>query len=105
MPEEYENELSNLLDNCPTKTGSVIQSVISEFGKDLNEIFSDFDEILLVLNQLPYRATLKEGGKKVIVKVQYPDVEKYFRLDFQTMKFQWSLTTAMATKSEKFWKV
>ena len=43
--EEYENELSNLLDNCPTKPVSVIQSVIeSEFGKDLNEIFSDFDE-------------------------------------------------------------
>jgi predicted unusual protein kinase regulating ubiquinone biosynthesis (AarF/ABC1/UbiB family) len=32
-----------------------------------------------------HRATLKGSGKPVVVKIQYPGVEEYFRLDFQTM--------------------
>ena len=67
LPEEYENELSNLLDNCPTKPVSVIQSVIeSEFGKNLNEIFSDFDEVPIGSGSIGqvHRAILKEEVKR-----------------------------------------
>ena len=101
LPDEYESELSNLLDNCPTKPISVIQSVIeNEFGKDLHEIFSEFEEVPIGSGSIGqvHRATLKEGDRKVIVKVQYPDVEKYFRLDFQTMKFLMELDDSYGDK-------
>ena len=101
LPEEYENELSNLLDNCPTKPIAVIQSVIeNEFGKDIKDIFSEFEEEPVGSGSIGqvHRAILKDGGDKVIVKVQYPEVEKYFRLDFQTMKFLLELDDSYGDK-------
>ena len=87
LPEEYEEELSVLLDNCPTKPFSIIKSVIEkDLGKPLNEIYESFEENPIGSGSIGqvHRATLKDG-RKVIVKVQYPDVENYFRMDFKTI--------------------
>merc|ERR1712167_506141 len=87
LPEEYEEELSVLLDSCPTKPFSTIKSVIEkDLGKPINEIYESFEEKPIGSGSIGqvHRATPKDG-RKVIVKVQYPGVENYFRMDFKTI--------------------
>ena len=53
-------------------------------GKKVHEVFAWLDETPIGAASIGqvHRATLLEGGKAVVVKVQYPEVRKLFDSDF-----------------------
>lgn len=93
LPEEYEREFSCLLDQVPPKHSfKTIQSIVeSELGGSLEDHFEEFDETPIAaasIGQVHCAKVLNEEGNpvSVVVKVQYPEVEKYFKLDVLSMK-------------------
>ncbi|KAI8825167.1 ABC1 family-domain-containing protein [Fimicolochytrium jonesii] len=88
LPETYRNTLSFLFDQVPPLPGPEVRRILEQsLGMPLDEVFDLFDEKALgsaSVGQV-HRATLKADGRKVVVKMQYPDVESLFRTDFQTL--------------------
>ena len=72
----------------PRPTAEIIAIIESEFGCPIHEVFKTFDETPLGAASIgqAHAATLLDGTE-VVVKVQYPDVEKYFRIDIATCRF------------------
>lgn len=89
LPPEMEDAFSVLLDQCPRQPFLVVKGIIeSELGCSLQEIFKDFDQEAIAaasIGQVHF-ATLVDGTK-VAVKIQYPEVEKYFKMDLTTVSF------------------
>lgn len=92
FPEVWQNTMSVLQDNCPSKSFSEIKDIIndqykSEFGKSLDEIFEWLDPNPIGAASIGqvHRARLRSTGKDVVVKVQYPEIEKLFRGDIRTL--------------------
>ena len=88
VPDEYEEVLGILLDKCPHKPWPVMKAVLEEeIGCPVDEAFSSFDEEPLGAASIGqvHLATLKAGGAPVVVKLQYPEVERYFRIDFDVL--------------------
>ena len=82
--------MSVLQDQCPYKPFPIIRRIIEEeYNQPLEDIFETFDPTPIgsaSIGQV-HRATLKgRGGQKVVVKVQYPEVERLFRGDVRTIK-------------------
>lgn len=79
-PKEFNEAFSVLLDQCPRETFPVVKRIIeSELGCKLHEVFDDFQEEAVAaasIGQVHF-AQLKDGTK-VAVKIQYPDVERFF---------------------------
>jgi hypothetical protein len=76
-----------LQENVPPQPFETVRATIeSELGKPLREVFKSFDRKPLGAASIGqvHRATLHDGTP-VVVKVQYPDTERFFRLDFQTL--------------------
>ena len=88
FPPIWQETMSPLQDECPARPFDVVKSIVeSEFGKDLNEMFSSFEETPIGAASIGqvHRATLKDGSQ-VVVKVMYPGVEDVFRGDVRTIK-------------------
>ena len=88
LPKAYENEFKILLDKVPPRDFEVVKKIIeSELGKTMEEVFKDFDEQALAAASIGqvHRATLHSGAK-VVVKVQYPEVEEFFERDLSCIK-------------------
>ncbi len=76
-------ELRKLQDKVtPFDTTGIKQHVETELGRKLDDIFSDFDEKPLAAASIAqvHRATLKDG-KKVVLKIQRPNLEKTIATD------------------------
>jgi hypothetical protein len=90
LPGAFEDELKVLLDDVPPRPTALIKSIIEEeLGSRVDEVFETFrDEPIgcASIGQV-HLATLKGSAQKVVVKVQYPEVEAFFRLDLLTIKF------------------
>jgi predicted unusual protein kinase regulating ubiquinone biosynthesis (AarF/ABC1/UbiB family) len=83
LPDEYIEELSQLQDSIPPHDYSAIRDqIIGELGYSPEEIFSDFEEIPIAAASLGqvHKALLKDG-RKVAVKVQYPEIDKVIETD------------------------
>lgn len=82
-------ELRKLEDKCtPQPKAVVLQTIQEDWGRPLEEIFSEFDDIPLgsaSIGQV-HRAVLASDGKEVCVKVQYPRARKLFAEDISTIK-------------------
>ena len=63
--------------------------VESELGCPLEQVFSSFEDEPIGAASIGqvHRATLRDTGGRVVVKVQYPEVEEYFRYDMQTLNW------------------
>lgn len=89
LPKEAENAFSELLDQCPREPFDVVAGIIeSELGCSLKSVFRDFDQEAIAaasIGQVHF-ATLHDG-MQVAVKVQYPQVEKYFEIDIRMVSF------------------
>eukprot|EP00928_Gymnodinium_smaydae_P010986 TRINITY_DN14122_c0_g2_i2.p1 TRINITY_DN14122_c0_g2~~TRINITY_DN14122_c0_g2_i2.p1 ORF type:complete len:773 (+),score=219.67 TRINITY_DN14122_c0_g2_i2:182-2500(+) len=89
LPMEAEEAFSVLLDQCPKEPFEVIRGIVEEqLGCPLNSVFRDFDEEAVAaasIGQVHF-ATLLDGSR-VAVKVQYPDVERYFQMDIKMVSF------------------
>ena len=82
-------ELRKLEDQCtPQPLSRVYKTIEEETGKEVNEVFSYFEEKPLgsaSIGQV-HRAVLKDSGKEVCVKVQYPDSKRLFAKDMETIR-------------------
>ncbi len=74
---EIADDLKKLRDNTPTTPFDQMREVVeSELGKPLEEVYSEFNETPLgsaSIDQV-YKATLKETGEEVAVKIQKPGI-------------------------------
>jgi predicted unusual protein kinase regulating ubiquinone biosynthesis (AarF/ABC1/UbiB family) len=88
FPPEFITHLKQCHDAVPAKSYDVIRAVVeTELGKPMDAVFSEFDEEPLASASLAqvHRARLLDG-RKVAVKVQYPDIEDIIRTDLANMR-------------------
>jgi predicted unusual protein kinase regulating ubiquinone biosynthesis (AarF/ABC1/UbiB family) len=86
--EEFQRELAKLRDAAPTVSFKQMKRVIEEdLEEEIAAVFSDFDEQPIAAASIGqvYRATLREDGRRVAVKVQYPGVASAVRADMQNL--------------------
>ena len=98
LPEDYADELAKLQDNVPPFPGEQARQIIEDaFSKKIDEIFLEFDEIPLASASIAqvHSATLKDG-RKMIVKVVRPNIEKIIKRDLGLMHL-------LAAKAEAYW--
>ncbi len=85
---EFQRELAKLRDAAPTVSFKQMRRVIEEeLGERLSDIFEDFQEEPIAAASIGqvYRARLREDGREVAVKVQYPGVAAAVRADMQNL--------------------
>ncbi|MFI5004925.1 MAG: ABC1 kinase family protein [Solirubrobacterales bacterium] len=86
--EEFQQELAKLRDAAPTVSFKQMRKVIED---DLEEpiatVFESFEEEPIAAASIGqvYRARLREDGREVAVKVQYPGVATAVRADLQNL--------------------
>ncbi|MBI2766728.1 MAG: AarF/ABC1/UbiB kinase family protein [Chloroflexi bacterium] len=88
VPAAYSRSLSRLQDQVPPRPVTVIRTTIErEFGRPVTSLFATFDDTPLAAASLAqvHRATLP-GGREVVVKVQYPEVDALVRLDIRNLR-------------------
>jgi predicted unusual protein kinase regulating ubiquinone biosynthesis (AarF/ABC1/UbiB family) len=86
--QEFQRELAKLRDAAPTVSFKQMRKVIEEdLEAPIEEVFSDFEEEPIAAASIGqvYRATLREDGREVAVKVQYPGVASAVRADMQNL--------------------
>jgi predicted unusual protein kinase regulating ubiquinone biosynthesis (AarF/ABC1/UbiB family) len=89
LPLEYIEVLSRLHDRVPPRPFAVIkQRLESELGKPIAEVFSSFSPQPVAAASLAqvHEATLHDG-RRVAVKVQYPDIAALVDLDLRNISF------------------
>jgi predicted unusual protein kinase regulating ubiquinone biosynthesis (AarF/ABC1/UbiB family) len=86
--EEFQRELAKLRDAAPTVSFKQMRRVIEDdLEESIGSVFSDFEEEPIAAASIGqvYRATLREDGRRVAVKVQYPGVASAVRADMQNL--------------------
>ena len=89
LPAEYVDVLSRLQDRVPAHDFATVRETVErELGRDLDETFSEFDRMPLASASLAqvHGATTKDG-RRVAVKVQYPEIEALVRSDLRNLRF------------------
>jgi hypothetical protein len=87
LPAPYSESLKVLQENVPHKPFPTIKGIVeSELGCAMDVAFSSFEEEPIGAASIGqvHRATLR-SGERVVVKVQYPETEAYFAMDFATI--------------------
>jgi predicted unusual protein kinase regulating ubiquinone biosynthesis (AarF/ABC1/UbiB family) len=88
LPKKYDETLKCLLDEVPPRDYETIKAIIeAEIGKPIDTIFASFEKEAIAAASIGqvHKATLQDGSK-IVVKVQYPEVEKFFTADMQMCK-------------------
>lgn len=87
FPKEFDEAFAVLLDQCPKEPFPVVKRIIeSELGCTLSSVFVDFEKEAIAaasIGQVHFAKLI--DGTKVAVKVQYPDVERFFHMDVGTV--------------------
>ncbi len=86
--EEFQHELAKLRDAAPTVSFKQMRRVIEEdLGEPIRKVFASFEEEPIAAASIGqvYRATLRQDGREVAVKVQYPGVAAAVRADLQNL--------------------
>jgi predicted unusual protein kinase regulating ubiquinone biosynthesis (AarF/ABC1/UbiB family) len=86
--EEFQRELGKLRDAAPTVSFKQMRRVIEDdLEGPVSEFFEAFEEQPIAAASIGqvYRATLREDGREVAVKVQYPGVAAAVRADMQNL--------------------
>ncbi|XP_066337104.1 uncharacterized protein [Miscanthus floridulus] len=89
VPKEYSSTLSRLQDQATPSKFHDIKAVIEQnFGKELYDIFLEFDEQPIAAASIAqvHRGRL-HNNQDVAVKVQYPGLEQRMKIDIMTMSF------------------
>jgi predicted unusual protein kinase regulating ubiquinone biosynthesis (AarF/ABC1/UbiB family) len=87
--EEFQHELAKLRDAAPTVSFKQMRKVIeADLEEPIKSVFAGFDEEPIAAASIGqvYRATLREDGREVAVKVQYPGVAAAVRADMQNLE-------------------
>ncbi|MEW8029134.1 MAG: ubiquinone biosynthesis regulatory protein kinase UbiB [Candidatus Thiodiazotropha sp.] len=99
LPDDLANELAKLQDRVPPFPGDRARAIIEKaYGQPIDELLEAFDEQPLASASIAqvHSAQLKDG-KKVVVKVLRPQIEKTIRRDVD-------LLFTIARLAEKYWK-
>jgi predicted unusual protein kinase regulating ubiquinone biosynthesis (AarF/ABC1/UbiB family) len=86
--EEFQRELAKLRDAAPTVSFKQMRRVIEDdLEERIEDVFEDFQEEPIAAASIGqvYRARLKDDGREVAVKVQYPGVGAAVRADMQNL--------------------
>jgi predicted unusual protein kinase regulating ubiquinone biosynthesis (AarF/ABC1/UbiB family) len=86
--EEFQRKLAALRDAAPNVAFKDMKKVIeSDLGEKLADVFSEFDEEAIAAASIGqvYRARLRDDGREVAVKVQYPGIASAVRADMQNL--------------------
>lgn len=89
VPEQYTKILSRLQDAMPCSPVSAVRQVIeAELGAALSDTFSKFDDSPIASASIAqvHRASLREGGQQVVVKVQHPGVAELMTADLADVR-------------------
>jgi predicted unusual protein kinase regulating ubiquinone biosynthesis (AarF/ABC1/UbiB family) len=87
--EEFQHELAKLRDAAPTVSFKQMRRVIEDdLEEPISELFESFEEEPIAAASIGqvYRARLREDGREVAVKVQYPGVAAAVRADLQNLE-------------------
>jgi len=107
FPKEFNDAFGVLLDQCPREPFSVVKKIIeSELQCKVSDVFKDFEEEAIAaasIGQVHF-ATLRDGTP-VAVKIQYPDVERFFYMDVRTVGFMAGLAGMGAKVKDVFTKL
>jgi predicted unusual protein kinase regulating ubiquinone biosynthesis (AarF/ABC1/UbiB family) len=88
LPPEYIRVLSRLQDRVPPKPFPVVRTIVErELGKPLDAVFRDFAPHSIASASLAqvHEAHLQDG-RRVAVKVQYPEIETLVRSDLANLR-------------------
>ncbi|HEY2438436.1 MAG TPA: AarF/ABC1/UbiB kinase family protein [Solirubrobacteraceae bacterium] len=86
--DEFQRELAKLRDAAPTVSFKQMRRVIEDdLEEPISRVFASFEEEPIAAASIGqvYRATLREDGREVAVKVQYPGVAGAVRADMQNL--------------------
>jgi aarF domain-containing kinase len=104
FPEEFDEKFAELLDNCPKEPYEVIKPIVErELGCDIGAVFSEFEEEAVAaasIGQVHF-ARLHDG-LRVAVKVQYPEVERFFKTDIEAFSLAMQLAGMGSKVKEVF---
>lgn len=90
LPFEWTETMICLQSECPESTlEDIIEMFESDTGKNFNEYFSSFENKPIGVASLAqvHKATLKENGQEVAIKLQHPSLSKFVPLDVALTKF------------------
>ncbi|KAI9785679.1 MAG: hypothetical protein M1839_008696 [Geoglossum umbratile] len=93
LPSEWCDTFIPLQDKCPVSSIESIEGLfLKDTGRPLSELFSEFEREPIGAASLAqvHRATMKESGQQVAVKVQHPALEEWVPLDLALTKFTFS---------------
>jgi predicted unusual protein kinase regulating ubiquinone biosynthesis (AarF/ABC1/UbiB family) len=86
--DEFQRELAKLRDAAPTVSFKQMRRVIEDdLEEPISKVFASFEEEPIAAASIGqvYRARLKDDGRDVAVKVQYPGVAGAVRADLQNL--------------------
>lgn len=89
IPHEYLKELEKLRTDVPPMSEEDLKFIIEEtYGKNLNELFDDFDYNSLGSASIAqvHSAKLKSNGAPVVLKIQRKDIYKRMEQDIKLMR-------------------
>jgi ubiquinone biosynthesis protein len=88
VPEAFAAELSQLLTNTRPEPWGIIQTVLPEDFLEAGSPFSTIDPKPLAAASIAqiHRATLKQDGAEVILKIQRPGIEKLITSDLAVLR-------------------
>ncbi len=93
LPTEWTTTFIPLQDKCPVSSFESIQDMfVKDTGKSIADFFDEFETLPIGAASLAqvHRATMKETGQKVAVKVQHPSLEEWVPLDLALTRFSFS---------------
>jgi ubiquinone biosynthesis protein len=99
LPDDLAKELAKLQDRVPPFAGDKARAIIEKaYGKPIEALIEEFDETPLASASIAQVHTARlKNGKKVVVKVLRPNIEKIIRRDVD-------LLFTIAQLAEKYWK-
>lgn len=89
LPPSFREELTVLQDRLPPRTFEEIKPrLLEEWGCDVEDILEEFAPVALAAASIGqvHRARLKDGSYDVVVKVQYPGLEKILATDLKAFR-------------------
>ena len=93
LPHEWTKTFIPLQDKCPVSSYESIEKMfLKDTGQPISDLFNTFEEEPIGSASLAqvHRATLKETGQMVAVKVQHPNLEEWVPLDMALTRFTFS---------------
>ncbi len=99
--EEFQRELAKLRDAAPTVSFKQMRKVIEgDLEERISAVFESFEEEPIAAASIGqvYRARLREDGREVAVKVQYPGVAAAVRADLQNLEIILRMMKRMTPK-------